>query len=292
MSMIVVSGDGRLLDPDVPLLHADDLAALRGDGVFETLLVRDARALLVEPHLDRLAEGAAALALPAPDVAALAHAIDVAAREWADAGESRIGGAGEGMLRVAYSRGRESAPDGPPTAYVTVGPVAARVAQVRRAGISAITLDRGFDVTAAAAAPWLLAGIKALAYAGNAAALRHAVALGADDALFLGADGTVLEGPRSSVVIERDGALLTPPRSLPILPGTTVAALFAHAAAAGIETAEERFTVDELHDADGVWLLSSVTLAAHVNTLDGAALASSSTVDVPGLVEAAVSVAD
>lgn len=283
MALIVVSGDGRVLDPDRPLLFADDLAALRGDGVFETLLVRNGRARLVDAHLDRLVRGAADLALPAPDRAALQRAVDIAARAWVASGE-----AGEAMLRIAYSRGRESAPGGPPTCYLTVGPVPGRVARARREGVSVVTLDRGYDLPSAARAPWLLAGIKSLAYARNTAALRQAAARGADDAIFLAGDGTVLEGPRGSVVIARGATLLTPSPTLPILPGTTVAAVFAQARAAGIPTRERRLTLDDLQAADGLWLLSSVTLAARVHTLDGTVLGASSCIDVPALLEAAL----
>ena len=282
MSLVVVSGDGRVCDPEQPLLFADDLAALRGDGVFETLLVRGGRALLVDRHLDRLADGAAALALPSPDRAGLHRAASVAAGEWeAAAGEA------EGLLRISYSRGRESRPDGPPTCYLTVGPVAGRVAAARRDGISAITLERGLDPETAAAAPWLLTGIKALAYAGNTAALRHAAQRGADDAIFLAADGAVLEGPRSTVVIASAAGLATPPRSGAILPGTTQEALFDLAAARGIPAAQRPLNLDDLLSADGVWLLSSITLAARVHTLDDVPLAQAG-IDVAALVGEAV----
>lgn len=248
----MVSGDGRVLDPEQPLLHADDLAALRGDGVFETLLVRDSHACLIEPHLDRLRSGAAELGLPAPDIPALRRAIDIATAEW---------GSGEGMLRIAYSRGRESRP-GLPTCYLTVSDVPARVAAARRDGITAVTLEWS---------PPPLARIKSLAYAGHAAASRAALARGADDAVLTDADGVVLEGPRSSVVIATGGELLTPPRSLPILPGVTAAALGAR---------ERLLSVDDLRHADGVWLVSAVTLAAPIRILDGVLLPRSASLDV------------
>jgi len=41
---VIVTLDGEVHSPGAPLLFADDLAAVRGDGVFETLLVRDGRA--------------------------------------------------------------------------------------------------------------------------------------------------------------------------------------------------------------------------------------------------------
>lgn len=281
---VLVTGDGEIIDPDRPMLFADDLAALRGDGVFETLLVRAGRARLIDAHLDRLSAGAAALALPAPDTAALRRAIAVAAGEWAG-----TAGAAEGLLRISYSRGRESRPEAGPTCYLTVGPVADRVALARRDGIAVRTLDRGWTAQAHDA-PWLLAGIKALAYAGNIAALRYVADRGADDAIFVGPDGAVWEGPRSTVVIARGSELVTPPRSGPILPGTTQAALFAQAAARGIAAVEAPLTVDDLRRADGVWLLSSITLAARVHTLDGDAFGAPAPdhLDVAGLVDAAV----
>ena len=48
---LVVTLDGVLHDPATPLLHADDLAVVRGDGIFESLLVRDGRPCLLEAHL-------------------------------------------------------------------------------------------------------------------------------------------------------------------------------------------------------------------------------------------------
>ena len=63
---IVTLTGGRV--GDAPLLYADDLAALRGDGVFETLLVRDGAACLLDAHLQRLARSAELMDLPAPDL--------------------------------------------------------------------------------------------------------------------------------------------------------------------------------------------------------------------------------
>ena len=79
---VLVTLDGEVHDPAEPLLFADDLAAVRGDGVFETLLVRDGRACLVEPHLRRLVQSATMMDLPEPDLPAWRSAIEVAVGQW------------------------------------------------------------------------------------------------------------------------------------------------------------------------------------------------------------------
>ena len=79
---VLVTVDGEIRDPAQPLLFADDLAAVRGDGIFETLLVRDGKACLVEAHLRRLVSSATMLGLPEPDLAAWRRAIEIAVGQW------------------------------------------------------------------------------------------------------------------------------------------------------------------------------------------------------------------
>jgi 4-amino-4-deoxychorismate lyase len=267
---VVVTLDGEVHPPETPLLFADDLAAVRGDGVFETLLVRAGGACLVEAHLGRLTHSAKLLDLPEPDLAAWRHAIDLAARQWA------ADSADEGAMRLVYSRGRERGSAA--TAYVTVNPIADRITAARRDGVAAVTLPRELPASGVEAMPWLLAGAKTLSYAINMAALRHAARQGAGDVIFVSSDGYVLEGPRSTVVIAVGGAdnvcLLTPPPWYPILRGTTQQALFGVARAKGYDCDYRALRVADLFAAQGLWLVSSMTLAARVHTLDGRVLPS------------------
>jgi 4-amino-4-deoxychorismate lyase len=282
---VVVTLDGRLHDPTQPLLHADDLAAVRGDGIFETLLVRDGRPCLLEAHLSRLAHSAKLMNLPAPDPVRWRDAAAIGVQRWNDTGS------GEGVLRLVYSRGRESG--SPPTAYATIGALPARVADARSHGVAAVTLPRGLAAEGATEMPWLLAGAKTLSYAVNMAALRHAERLGAGDVIFVGSDGYLLEGPRSTVVIatELDGnpALFTPPPWYPILRGTTQQALFEVARNKGYDCDYRALRPADLVAAQGVWLVSSITLAARVHTLDGRPLPRAPLADdIAELVDAAI----
>ncbi|MUL83838.1 aminodeoxychorismate lyase [Mycobacterium sp. CBMA247] len=285
---MLVTLDGQIHDPNAPLLHADDLATVRGDGIFETLLVRDGRPCLLEAHLARLRQSAKMLDLPEPDLDAWRAAVALGADRWASEHD------GEGVLRLVYSRGRESGgPASVPTAFATIGELADRVAGVRRDGLAAITLDRGLPL-GARDMPWLAAGAKTLSYAVNMAALRHAERQGAGDVIFVSSDGYVLEGPRSTVVIATEGPdgqplLLTPPPWYPILRGTTQRALFEVARNKGYDCDFRALKPADLLTAQGIWLLSSIALAARVHTLDGQRLPDASqAVDVAGLVEAAI----
>jgi 4-amino-4-deoxychorismate lyase len=282
---VVVTLDGQLRDPRTPLLHADDLAAVRGDGIFESLLVRDGRPCLLESHLGRLAQSARMMDLPEPDLSRWRTAIAAATAAWTERG------GGEGVLRLIYSRGRESGSD--PTAFAMIGAVAGRVAEARAHGVAAVTLARSLPAEAASDMPWLLAGAKTLSYAVNMAALRHAERQGAGDVIFISSEGNVLEGPRSTVVIatEIDGrlALLTPPPWYPILRGTTQQALFEVARNKGYDCDYKALRSADLLAAQGVWLVSSITLAARVHTLDGKPLRHSPiAAEISELVDAAI----
>jgi 4-amino-4-deoxychorismate lyase len=283
---VIVTLDGEVHPPGTPLLFADDLAAVRGDGVFETLLVRDGRACLIDAHLGRLSHSAKLIELPEPDLSAWRHAIDLATKQWV--GDT----SDEAMMRLVYSRGRERG--SAPTAYVMVNPVTDRITAVRNDGLAAITLPRELPSAGVENMPWLLAGAKTLSYAINMAALRHADRHGAGDVIFVSSDGYILEGPRSTVVIATAGddgniCLLTPPPWYPILRGTTQQALFAVARAKGYDCDYRALRVADLLAAQGIWLVSSITLAARVHTLDGQALPRASlTAEFAELVDAAI----
>jgi 4-amino-4-deoxychorismate lyase len=282
---VVVTVDGELRDPQAPLLFADDLAVVRGDGIFESLLVRDGRPCLLEAHLGRLTQSARMTDLPEPDLPAWREAVTTAASTWTAQGGD------EGVLRLVYSRGRESGSE--PTAFVLVGSLPARVADARRKGLAALTLARGLPADGAPEMPWLLAGAKTLSYAVNMAALRHAERHNAGDVIFVSSDGYILEGPRSTVVIatELDGnpALLTPPPWYPILRGTTQQALFEVARNKGYDCDYGVLRPADLVAAQGVWLVSSITLAARVHTLDRKLLPPAPLAgEFAGLVDAAI----
>ncbi|MDT8910728.1 aminodeoxychorismate lyase [Amycolatopsis sp. PS_44_ISF1] len=256
--------DGKLADPEAAHLRVDDLGLLRGDGVFETILVTGEKPRELRPHLDRLARSAAMLELPEPDLEGFERAARAVIDHWT--------GGREIALKLVYTRGIDGDPAGGPTAFAVGLEIDEKVQRARAEGVAAVLLERGFAPDVAERAPWLLLGAKTVSYAVNMAALREAGRRGADDVIFTAADGSVLEGPTSTVVIAKGRTLYTPPSSVGILPGTTQHALFRGAEKAGWTVKVEPLEAADLTTADGVFLASSVRLVTRVHTLDGAPL--------------------
>ena len=266
MTLLVVLGPDlvpHVVPADTPILRADDLGAVRGDGVFETVNVRGGAPWLLDPHLDRMARSAAALELDLPPRAALTALAATACAGWP--------AADEGQLRIVVTRGPESG--GAPTVYATLKPISEKQRAQRRAGIAVRTLSLGLPATVRTAEPALLAGAKTLSYAVNMACQRWAAAQGADDVLWLSADGYALEAPTSSLVWLRDGVLCTvPPATTGILAGTTAAHLLSRAGELGWTAAERMVRPAELASTQGAWLTSSARGLVELRELDGAAL--------------------
>lgn len=268
--LLAVLGQG-IVAIDSPVLRADDLGALRGDGIFETMHIRSGQPWLIDEHLARLAVSAGKLGLTLPprsDLVALASLL-------LDAWPSTV----EGALRLVCTRGPETG--GAATVYATATPIAASSIAARNDGVRVLTASLGFAADARSNAPWLLAGAKTLSYAVNMASQRWALENGADDVLWVSGDGYALEAPTSSLVWLNGSTLWTvPAERTGILPSTTVGWLFDHVNEIGLDAGERMITPPELADADGVWLASSVRGAAEVTSIDGVARSRCSTTAV------------
>jgi 4-amino-4-deoxychorismate lyase len=258
-------------DAASPQLSVLDLAATRGDGIFETISLGNGHLQALEAHLERFVHSAAMLDLPAPDLPQWRAAIVEVADHLSDADEA--------FVKIVMSRGVEagsgahSPPTDGPGALVPTGWALAAVAPdhgpARRDGIRVVLLDRGYRHDVAQTSPWLLAGAKTLSYALNRGAFREAARRGADDTLWVSSDGYLLEGAVSNLIIKRGTTLLTPRTDQGILAGTTQADVFVWGGAHGFTGEYGLLTVDDLVGADAAWLVSSGRHAAPIRAIDG-----------------------
>jgi 4-amino-4-deoxychorismate lyase len=249
---LAVSGRG-VVDPDEPAVFADDEAFLRGRGAFETVRIYGGRPFRLDDHLGRLEESARRLRLAAVDtelVASLAgDAIAAAGRD-------------DAFLRIYVTPGREGRGD--PVALVLVAELPPQLEETRARGIGVISVPLGLD------SPGLLGGVKSTSYAVNMVAMDEARRRDADDAVFLGSGGVVLEGPTTNVWWRRGETLCTPALELGILAGVTRGAVLELAPQLGYRIEEGAYLVSELASAEEAFTSSSVRELMPVVALDAA----------------------
>jgi branched-subunit amino acid aminotransferase/4-amino-4-deoxychorismate lyase len=251
VTLLAVAEVGRgPLDPNEPVLHADDGGVLRGRAVFETIRVYSGHPFRLDAHIDRLGASAERIGLPPVDGAGLAVAVEEALA---------AAGTPDAVLRLLWTPGREG--EGKPTGLALVS-----------------TLPEGHDALRArglrlAVVPWapgaLIAGTKSTSYAENMAAQDEAERREADDALFVAPDGIVLEAPTSNVWWREERRLLTPSLELPILAGVTRATLLELVSDIGYGVEEGSFPLERLLAADEAFLTSSIREVMPVVAVDG-----------------------
>ena len=251
MTLLAVAEVGRgSLPVEAPALHVDDAGFLRGLAVFETIRVYGGQPFRLEAHLDRLTASAAQLGLPPVDRSGLLVAV---ADALAAAAEP------DAVLRLLWTPGREGG--GRPTGLALVSSLPEGTAELRARGLRL------------AVVPWapgaLVAGVKSTSYAANMAAQADAVRRGAGDALFVAADGAVLEATTANVWWREGARLLTPELALPILAGVTRGTLAELLPGLGYELEEGAFPLERLLRADEAFLSSSVREVMPVVAVDG-----------------------
>jgi len=246
-----------LVDPDVPVIHADDAGLLRGLAAFETLRVYGGRPFAMAEHLERLELSASRIGLQPPEPEAL-RSLALLAIEAA--------GVSDCSLRFTVTGGRA---DGGPVALAMILPIPGNLEATRAQGISVIALQIGIDPRLRKDAPWLLDGVKSTSYAVNMAAWDEARRRGADDAVFIAAEGSVLEGPVTNLWWRRESVLYTPALDLGILAGVTRAYVIRLATAAGYQVEQGWYPLTELAQADEAFSSSSVRELMPIVRLDG-----------------------
>jgi 4-amino-4-deoxychorismate lyase len=257
---LAVGGRG-LVDPDEPILHADDEAFLRGRAAFETVRAYGGKPFKLQEHLERLRGSAARLDLA-----------DVEPGEFEALARAALEAAGspDVVLRLYLTAGRENG--GRSVRLAMVSELPPNLEELRARGIKLVSAPLGLDPELRAVAPWLLGGVKSTSYAVNMAAQAEAERRGADDAVFVASGDVVLEGPVTNVWWRYERVLYTPALELGILAGVTRATLVADAAALGYELHEGAFALAHMAGAEEAFTASSVREVMPVVELDGAAL--------------------
>ncbi|HEX6457004.1 MAG TPA: aminotransferase class IV [Solirubrobacterales bacterium] len=232
----LASIDGGIAPTAEATIGLKDDGLYRGDGAFEVIRLYGGKPFALVDHLDRLQRSGAAIELEF-DRPALEREIEALLAQ---------AGPVEGQLRLIVTRGG------------------------RRIAATEPIPPHGDTVSLAAVTycpTVILNGVKSLSYAANMQATRIAKGQGADEAVLIRPDGTVLEPPTSSVFwVSAEGELRTPALSDGVLESITRDRLIR-----ALHVEEGTFHIDDLRGASEAFLASTTREIQAVSAVDGRA---------------------
>jgi len=164
----LASVDGAIAPTAEAMVPLKDDGLYRGDGAFEVIRLYEGRPFALTDHIDRLQRSGAAIEME----------FDRPALESEIAALLTAAGDIDGQLRLIVTRGGRR--------IAATEPVPAHAETVSVATVTYSTTI-------------ILEGVKSLSYAANMQATRIAKGRGADEAVLIRPDGTVLEPPTSSI---------------------------------------------------------------------------------------------
>lgn len=253
--------DGEIVPKQQACVSVFDHGLLYGDGVFEGIRFYNGCAFLLQEHLDRLFQSAAALLLRIPYTS---QQLTTAVVETIAAhGESH------GYIRLVVTRGEGPMGVDPavctkPTVFIIADRLQLISDASRTAGIRAVIVStrRVPNVS------WD-SRIKSLNYLNNVLAKLEARHAGADEAIMLNIEGNVAEGAVNNVFVVKNGRLLTPPTRDGALAGVTRATVLQLAQGCNIPAEEKSLTPYDLYTADECFLTGTGVELVPVREVDG-----------------------
>jgi len=248
--------NGELKDENTPLLPFHDRIRL-GDGVFDTMLIREGKPRFAREHRTRFLSDAKVMALDCVTEEELAQALD----DLLGANTDRVT-SGSYALNTLVSRGASQhglkTPDHDEMQLVlrltkvpeTLPPVEAIIARkTHRNEGSPLSL------------------IKSINYGDNILALREAEAAGANEAILLNNARHACCSTSGNLFVQLDGRLYTPPLEDGVMNGITRQYMIKH-----LDITEKSLSEQELESAEYLYISNSIRGIVPVTKLDGDAI--------------------
>ena len=241
--------NGELISANDACVSPFDLGLTVGLGVFETMAAYDGKVFAYDLHHARLIKSAEVFALQVPERSVISAAI-------AEVIEANHYHQGRYRIRLTLSGGANQLGGGRQQGDVMV------TAQAARSADSAS--DSGSDLAKLAWVPFVIneraatAGVKSTSYADHVLAYRHALNAGADEALMFNSQGHLAEGSMSNVFVVKDGVVQTPSLASGCLPGVTRQLVINLCADLDLPVEECQLGVQDIDNADEIFLTSSL----------------------------------
>ncbi len=198
--------NGEFHDAEAARVDPLDRGFTLGDGLYETIAVRNGKLRRFDSHMARLRDGAKVLSIPILSSNARIEDQALATIE--------ASGVANGALRMTLTRGPGERGITPPIAPSPTLVITASTTSPQDDGLRVIVSSK---TRRNERSP--LAGIKSTNTLDSIIGRMEAQIAGADDAILLNGKGNVAEATVSNVFLLVDGGLITPPLADGALPG-------------------------------------------------------------------------
>jgi D-alanine transaminase len=252
----IVFLNGSFVPMDEARIPVLDRGFIFGDGVYEVVPVYGRHPFRIAEHLHRLQYSLDQIRLrnPYSDQEWTRLILELIARCPHDDQSLYMQ-----VTRGVAKRDHVFPKDAVPTVFMMTNKLSTPTADMLARGVPAIT---------AVDNRWLRCDIKSTALLGNVLMRQLAAEAGANETIML-RDGQLTEGSASNVFVVVRGAIVTPPKSNLILPGTTYDVVLELAQQAGMPVEVRQVSEAELRAADEIWVTSATREVLAVTTLDG-----------------------
>lgn len=247
--------NGEIIDAADAKISIFDSGFLYGSGLFETMRATEGKVFRIDDHIDRMFASAEELGIT---IGGDKKYIYDAVYNTLDANELKFA-----RIRLTVSSGPMGGDEEPtPTVLVTATEFQAYPPEYYTKGVRVLLTDYRQNP----ADP--LCGHKSTCYSARLIALKDAQKKQAAEAIWFTTENKLAEGCVSSVFIVKDGKVLTPPLTTPVLDGVARRTVLEIAKDQGIETAEKELFINDLLQADEVFITNVIMLMLPVTTVE------------------------
>ena len=240
--------DGKIVDVADATIGVFDGGWLHGAGLFETMRAENGRVFRLGAHIYRLRQSAKKLLKPIPrenlpDDADFVELLD-------------RNGLKTARVRLTVTAGSMQADIDEDAHELTVVATTSALSAPRPS-----VYEEGIPVIVTAyrqSADDPVTGHKTTAFLPRLLGLREAQRAKCMEALWFTTKNQLAEGSITNVFVVSAGVIKTPPLETPVLPGITRATILELAAKLDMKTEERELTIDDLLDADEVFLTKSM----------------------------------
>lgn len=256
--------NGRYVRHAEAAVHIDDRGFVFADAVYEVCQVQQGFIIDMTRHLDRLDRSLGELHMRAPmPRAALVGIMREVLRR------NRVV---NGMVYCQVTRGVARRDHVFPSPVVRASLIV--TAKSLNPAVNAAKYAAGIKAATVFDNRWGRVDIKTVGLLPNVLARQQAKEAGAQEAIFVDANGDVTEGGATNLwIVDKAGRLVTRPADHTILRGITRTTLMDVAAKLGIEVEERRFAVSEMLEAREVFITGATTICLPVVSVDGKTIA-------------------